>query len=125
MTRLLAAAAVLALALPAFAQKDKGPPAPALGVAKGEVVKASKDEVVVRPRDAAGRFEKELTLRLTGTTRVTTLTVRVSGGKPVPVQQDADAKDLQPGQSVAVIYAEGAGGPVLLAGVVLPAAGKK
>ena len=103
------------LAGPAAAQE------PTLATAHGVVNKVSKDTLSVRPRGADGRFEKELTLRLTGTTKVTSLTVQARGGKPVPVQQDADAKDLKAQQAIAVIYTEGPSGPVLLAAVVLPA----
>ena len=104
------------LTAPAAAQE------PTLTTAQGVVLKASRDTLAVRPRGADGRFEKELTLRLTGTTKVTSLTVQMRGGKPVPVQQDADAKDLKAQQAIAMIYTQGPAGPVLLAAVVLPAA---
>ncbi len=111
---LAAVATAWFLAAPAFAQE------PPLATAHGTVSKASKDSLTVKPRDAAGRFEKELALTLTGTSKITTLSIEMRGGKPVPVQRDADAKDLKPQQTIAVIYTQAAGGPVLLSAVVLP-----
>jgi hypothetical protein len=40
------------------------------------------------------------------------------------VQKKTDAKDLQPNQTIAVIYTTGVGGTVLLSAVVQPAAEK-
>src|SRR4051812_31390206 len=80
------------------APKDgpKGVPAlaagPTLGAAHGTVGKVDKDSVTVKPRGAGGRFEKELTLQVTGTSRVTQLSVQMRAGKAVAVQQDADVK---------------------------------
>jgi hypothetical protein len=121
---------VTAVALaPAQAPKSKvpvkdaaKPAAQSLGAAHGTVVKADQDAVTVKPRGESGRFEKDLVLQVTGTTKVTQLTVQNRGGKPVPVQQDADVKSLQPQQAIAVIYAETGGGQILLSAVVLPAA---
>jgi hypothetical protein len=92
---------------------------PALSAAHGTVSKASKDSVTVKPRGEGGKFEKEVALSVTGTSKIMTLSIEMRGGKPVPVQRDADAKDLKPQQSIAVIYTQGAGGPVLLSAVVL------
>jgi hypothetical protein len=118
MSRLLALFAVGCLALTAMAQ---APPAPTLGVARGEVVKVGKDMLTVRPRGEGGKFEKELRLRVTGTTTVTQVSVQMRGGKPVPVQQATSAKELQPKQAIAMIYTAGPTGPVLLSAVVLGA----
>jgi hypothetical protein len=93
---------------------------PSLATAHGTVSKAGKDSVTVRPRGADGKFDKEVALSITGTSKIMTLSIETRGGKPVPVQRDADAKDLKPQQSIAVIYTQGAGGPVLLSAVVLP-----
>src|SRR5947209_10000873 len=80
----------------------KAAPAPTLATAQGSVVKADADSLTIKPRGADGRFEKELTLQVTGTSHATNLTVQMRSGKPVAVQQDADVKSLQPQQTVAV-----------------------
>jgi hypothetical protein len=102
------------------ASKDapKAASAPSLGAARGTVVKVDKESVTVRPRGADGRFEKELTLQLTGTSRVTQLSFQTRGGKSVAVQQDGDAKSLTADDSVAIIYADGPSGMILLSAVV-------
>jgi len=127
-TALAALLAAVSLA-PAQAPKTKVPAKDAtkpatqsLGATHGTVVKADQDAVTIRPRGESGRFEKELVLQVTGTTKVTQVTVQNRGGKPVAVQQDADVKSLQPQQAIAVIYAETGGAQILLSAVVLPAA---
>jgi hypothetical protein len=95
-------------------------PTPNLATASGVVDKVGKDSLTVRPRGPDGKFEKSLVLKLTGTTKVATLTLQTRGGKTVPVQKDAEAKELKPKQLVAVIYTSGADGMVLLAAVALP-----
>ncbi|HEX4589894.1 MAG TPA: hypothetical protein VH120_08200 [Gemmataceae bacterium] len=120
------AAVVLSIATLAPAQsRSKGTPkstgAATVAAAHGTVVKADSSSVTVRPRGAEGRFEKELVLQVTGTTKVTQLTIQNRGGKPVAVQQDSDAKSLQPQQEIAVIYAAVGDGMVLLSAVVTAA----
>src|SRR4051794_35076965 len=90
-----------------------------LTTAHGVGVKAAKDSLTVRPRGAGGRFEKEVTLMVTGTSKISTLSMEIRADRPVPVQREADAKDLKAQQQIAVIYTQGSGGPVLLAAVVL------
>lgn len=90
--------------------------------ARGTMDKIEKDKLTIKPRSADGKFEKELVLHLTGTSKVAMLTTQMRAGKPVPVQKDMDAKDLQAKQAIAVIYTEGPGGAVLLVAVVQPAA---
>lgn len=121
MLRMLALTAVLCLAAPSPGQE-----APTLAVAYGTIEKADKETLTVKPRAAGGQFQKTLVLKLTGTSRVAVLTPQKRGDKLVLTQRDADAKDLTPGQPVAVIYAPSAGkdGPVLLSAVVQPAGGK-
>jgi hypothetical protein len=86
------------------------------------VDKAEKDSVTVKPRSATGQFQKAVTLRVTGTSKVAVLTPQTRGGKVVITQRDTEVKDLSPGQAVAVIYAEvGSDGPVLLSAVAQPA----
>jgi hypothetical protein len=113
------AAAALSPAQPARPKAaPKAVAGASLAAAHGQVVKADADAVTVRPRGADGRFEKELVLQVTGTTKVTQLTVQTRGGKPVAVQQDTDAKSLQPQQEISVIYAPVGDGLVLLSAVV-------
>jgi hypothetical protein len=122
--RLLACVSfALALALPAAGQEKKGAGAePGLAAAHGVIDKADKDTVVVKPRDAAGRFQKAVTLKITGTSKVAVLTPQKRGDKTVLTQRDAGPADLVAGQVVAVIYADGGpDGPVLLSAVVQPA----
>ena len=95
-----------------------------LATASGTVAKVDKDSLTIRPRGPDGKFDKEITLKLTGTSKISTLASQTRAGKTVVVQRDTDAKDLQPKQTIAVIYTTGAGGAVLLSAVVQPAAGK-
>ncbi|HJT76169.1 MAG TPA: hypothetical protein VJ739_03115 [Gemmataceae bacterium] len=97
---------------------------PTLVAAQGVIDKVGKDSLTVRPRGPEGRFEKAVTLRLTGTSRITTLTAQKRDGKAVLSQRDTQPGDLQPRQAVAFIYAVGPAGPTLLSAVVQPAAGK-
>jgi hypothetical protein len=100
-------------------------PTPTLAVAQGVIDKASKDSLTVQPRGSeSGKFAKNLKLRLTGTSHITTVAAEKRDGKTVLVQRDADPGELQPHQAVAVIYAEGPGGLTLLSAVVQPAGEK-
>ena len=91
-------------------------------VARGTVDKVEKNKLTVKPRSADGKFEKDLVLEVTGTSKLTSLTTQMRAGKAVLVQREVDAKDLQAKQAIAVIYSEGPAGPVLLAAVVQPPA---
>ena len=97
---------------------------PELTTAKGVVDKVERDSITIRPRAADGKFGKEVTLRVTGTTQVSTLTTRTQKGKVTLVQKGTSPRDLQPKQTIAFIYAAGSDGPVLLSAVVQPAADK-
>jgi hypothetical protein len=118
--RVLVAACVV-LALVGFVMAEEPP---SLLTAQGTVEKVEKDSITVKPRTADGKFGKNLVLKLTGTSRVSTLTPRAQGGKTVMTQKDTDAKDLQPKQTVAVIYSGVGDDLVLLTAVVQPPAGK-
>ena len=111
----LAVTACLFLAGSAAAQNREPP---ALIVASGLVEKVDKESVTIRPRGPGGRFGKSVVLKLTGTSKVTTLGEQKRGGKVTLVQRDTDPKDLKKNQSIAVIYGTGPAGPVLLAAVV-------
>src|SRR5207248_8920802 len=97
---------------------------PALVTASGLVEKADKDSLTIRPRGPEGRFGKSMTLKATGTSRVTILTEQKRGGKMTLVQRETEAKELEKNQAVAVIFATAADGPVLLTAVAHPAGGK-
>jgi hypothetical protein len=90
----------------------------------GSVVKVEKDVLTVQPRAEGGKFGKNLTLKVTGTSKVTVWTQRKQGGKMISVQNEIQAKELQPNQHVAVIYTSGAKDSVLLSAVALPATSK-
>jgi len=92
--------------------------------AHGAIEKVEGERLTFQTRGPGGQFGKKLTLRLTGTTKLTSVALEKRGGKLVPVQRDVDAKDLEPGQVIVVIYAGGAD-PVLLSGVVQRDAAKK
>jgi hypothetical protein len=94
---------------------------PPLLIAKGTIEKVEQDSLTVLPRDSGGKFGKSLTLKVTGTSKISTLTTRKQGSKVVHVQRDTDAKDLQTKQDVAIIYTTGPTGMVLLAAVAQPA----
>ncbi|MFO0796395.1 MAG: hypothetical protein U0804_02900 [Gemmataceae bacterium] len=119
--RSLVLAAALGLAA-AFATAQDATP---LLTAQGTVDKADKDALTVKPRAADGKFQKAVTLKVTGTSRVTVLAPQVRDGKVVFTQREAAAADLTPGQAVAIIYSEaGKDGAVLLTAVAQPAAKK-
>jgi hypothetical protein len=90
--------------------------------AHGKVTKADKESLTFQPREAEGKFGKALTLKVTGTSRISTLSTRMQDKKLVLVQKDTDAKDITAGEFIHVIYATPAGqDPVLLSAVVQPA----
>src|SRR5437660_11553671 len=53
--------------------------APALQTAQGVVEKVEKDTLTVKPRAKDGRFERPLVLKLTGTSKVSTLSTQTRG----------------------------------------------
>jgi hypothetical protein len=95
-----------------------------LSAAHGVVDKVGKDTLTIRPRGADGKFEKNVTLRVTGTSKVSTVSARTQAGKVVVTQRDTELKDLKPKQPVAVLYTTVKGGPVLLSAVVESGGGK-
>jgi hypothetical protein len=89
--------------------------------AHGKVEKADKDTLTFQPRNASGKFDKAITLKITGTSRITTLAPQTRDKKEIMAQKDTDAKDLTSGQVVSVVYATPKGQePVLLTAVVHP-----
>src|SRR5258708_2884579 len=92
-----------------------------LMTAHGTIDKVGKDSITLRPRGADGKFEKAMVLKVTGTTRLTTLAPQVRAGKTVLTQKETDLKDVQTKLTIAVIYTKIKEGNVLLTGVVQPA----
>lgn len=94
---------------------------PSVVAVSGLVDKTDKDSLTIRPRGADGKFGKSVVVRVTGTSKLTTVRQQKRGGKVILLQRETDLKDLQKNQVIAVIYAAEAGGAVLLVGVVQPA----
>jgi hypothetical protein len=90
-----------------------------LHTVSGLVDKADKESITIRPRGASGRFEKDMVLRLVGTSKVTLLVPQMKGGKVVYTRREVAAKDLEAKQPIVAIYAKAKGGGfVLLTAVV-------
>jgi hypothetical protein len=88
------------------------------------VKKATANVLLVTPRGPDGRFGKTLALRLSGTSKVTVVTSQTRSGQVVVVQKDAELRDLQPNQPIAVIYTIVQDEAVLLTAVAQPPPGK-
>jgi hypothetical protein len=121
MTRTLPAAFMLTALFGLMSTRSPAADPPAVQAAEGLVEKFDKDVLTVQPRGPDGKFGKAVALKVTGTSRVAVLSLQSRGGKDVLVQKEIEAKDLKPKQALAVIYAETAGGPVLLSAVAHPA----
>jgi hypothetical protein len=93
-----------------------------LATAHGLVEKVDKNSLTIQPRGPGGKFQKSLVLKLTGTSRVSTVTFQKRAGKMVPVQKDLDAKELLPNQQIAVIYTPEKTGGIILTAVAQPKA---
>ncbi|HZU38665.1 MAG TPA: hypothetical protein VFA18_22250 [Gemmataceae bacterium] len=92
-----------------------------LGSATGTVVSANSSTIIIRPRNAEGQFGSALTLKVRGTTHITTLTTRRQGGQVVLVQNETDAGSVRKNQVIAVIYTTTGSDRVLVSAVVTPA----
>lgn len=114
-------AAVMALVLCGLGLGAEPPP---LLTASGAVVKANANVLILRPRGADGKFGKALTLKVRGTSKVTTLTVQQRDGQAVPVQREVAVADLRPDQTLAVLYTNLGDEFVLLGAVAHPPAAK-
>ena len=111
------ALALLAVVLVAARVAAEPPP---LLTAQGTVEKAERDTLTVKPRGPDGKFGKSIVLKITGTTKLTTLLPRMQKGTLVITQKDTEAKDLQAKQTIALVYTMVKDNPVLLAAVVQP-----
>ena len=106
-------------------KKGPGPGDAPLSTASGVVDKVDKETLTIKPRAMDGKFQKALTLNLTGTSKVAVIAPQKRSEKVVLTQREIEAKDLVPGQVVAVIYSEaGKDGLVLLTAVAHPAPSK-
>ena len=94
-----------------------GDDTPALLTAQGVIDKVEKDTLTLRPRGTDGKTGKQLVLRLTGTSRLYTLTTEKHAAGPILVQKHTEPGNLKPQQAVAVIYT-GDTLPVLLSAVI-------
>ncbi len=121
MRQRLGLALVVLILLAASARTADPPP---LLTAQGAIDKVNKDTLTVKPRGPDGRFGKNLVLKITGTSKVTTLLPQMRKGVLVLTQRDTEAKDLQPGQAIAVVYTLVKDSPVLLTAVAQPPAEK-
>jgi hypothetical protein len=86
-------------------------------LAQGTVDKVEKESLTVRTREPDGKFGKSVVLKVTGTSRITTLRVRMQAGKTVATQKDTDLKDLEPKQAIVVVYMMIQDMPVLLTAI--------
>jgi hypothetical protein len=119
MKRHIAWLSVLGLWLTAGLLAAQEPP---LVPAQGTIEKADRETLTVRTREPDGRFGKTVVLKLTGTSKVTTLTVTKRGNKPVLTQKDTEPRDLMPRQAIAFVYTTLGDSDVLLTAVVQPLA---
>ena len=94
---------------------------PPLSVAEGKVTKVEKDTISFQPRTEKGRFGKAITLKITGTSNLSSVSHQERAGKPVLVQREIKASDLKGNQLIAVIYSSTPkGDSILLAAVAQP-----
>ena len=97
---------------------------PALATAHGTIERVEKESLTLKIRGADGRFAKPLVLKVTGTSRVATLSTQNRSGKIVLTQKDTELKTLEPKQTIAVIYAGEGEEATLLSAVVDKPVGK-
>src|SRR6516225_3742250 len=64
-----------------------------LATATGAIEKADKDSLTILTRGPDGKFNKSMTLRVTGTSKISFVTTRTQARKEVVVQREAEAKD--------------------------------
>jgi hypothetical protein len=98
---------------------------PPLSVAEGKVEKVEKDALAFQPRGASGRFGKSITLRITGTSNLSSVSYQERAGKQVLVQREIKASDLKANQLIAVIYSAASKGDAVLLSAVAQPTGEK
>jgi hypothetical protein len=119
--RRLILALLVAVGISACVQAADPPP---LLLAQGTVEKVDAASLTVRPRGPDGKFGKNLVLKITGTSTVKTLAPRMQKGAVVIAQTEANFKDLQAKQTIALVYTMVKDSPVVLTAVVQPPGGK-
>lgn len=77
---------------PLISQDKKPTTEPHLLSATGAVDKADKDTLTIKPRGSDGKFQKAITLKITGTSKVSILTPQKRADRVVLTQRDAEAK---------------------------------
>jgi hypothetical protein len=95
---------------------------PTVMASAGLIVKANAEVVILRPREAGGKFGKAVTLKVRGTSKVFALSVQKRDGQSAPVQKEIAAKDLTPNQPLTVLHAVVNDENVLLLALAQPAA---
>jgi hypothetical protein len=97
---------------------------PPLSVAEGKLEKVEKGMIHFQPRGTGGRFEKTISLKLTGTSTLSSVLSEDRAGKHVLVQREIKPSDLKAGQLIAVIYSAPEKGEAVLLSAVAQPAGK-
>lgn len=97
---------------------------PTLATDHGAIEKVEKNTLTLKVRGTDGKFTKPLVLKLTGTSRITTLAMQNRDGNIVLSQRETEVKTLEVKQTIAVIYAEDKTDAILLSAVVEKPAGK-
>jgi hypothetical protein len=91
-----------------------------VATAVGTIDKADSETLTIKPRDPDGKFAKHITLKVTGTSKISSLSQEKRAGKLVFVQREIPVKELEPNQPIAVIYGMRGKELVLLSAVVQP-----
>lgn len=95
---------------------------PPLVAAQGTIEKVDKDAVTLRTRASEGKPSRNLVLKLTTASRLTTLRMHQRTGAASFDQKELRPEDLKRQQEIAVIYVAASPENVLLSAVVQPAA---
>jgi guanyl-specific ribonuclease Sa len=88
--------------------------------AHGSIERVGESALTLKPQGSDGKYVKNLVLKLTDTSRLTTLTVHKRAGRVVIIQTELRPEDLKPRQSVAVIYTTSSAANFLVTAVVQP-----
>jgi guanyl-specific ribonuclease Sa len=88
--------------------------------ARGSIERVGEAALTLKPQGSDGKFGNNLVLKLTDTSRLTTLTTHNRAGRVVIIQKELRPEDLKLHQTVAAIYTTNSGANILLAAVVQP-----
>ena len=97
---------------------------PILATATGIVGKGTAEVLIVRPRDAEGRFGKTLSLKIRGTSKITTMVMQTRDKRAIVSQREIEANQAKPNDAVAVIYTSVGDELILLSAIVQTGARK-